>query len=230
MWVCIEVVVLDSRRFAPGSHIVLRGCGQRMLGRLQALSRVDSLSQTTAYARAPISCKGTAIARGTPLLLPNDQTLSLCLQHPCSDTDEKFASVSITLDVHAFLQGVVCAYDAVSGTHAVFYATRLRANQGPAQHRRVCPLVRAEACARVCLARDIFVCTDVSRCVCVDAAEADFCRHLMCLSLSPTGAASESECGAACEDGSPRSLNQTSSSSDSGGLVPVTTVHATNQA
>ena len=202
MWVCIEVLVLDSKRLPPGSHIVLRGCGQRMLGRLQALGSVDSLSHATAYARAPITVHGATVARGTPLLLPNDQSLSLCLQHPCSDTDERFAGVSLAVDVHAFSQGVVCARDAVSGTHAVFYATRLGATRGPAQHRRVRPLLRAQACARVCLARDIFVPVEVPRCLCADAAEAEFCARLLRLALLPAVAtehvsedASESEFG-----------------------------------
>ena len=186
MWVCIEVLVLDSKRLPPASHIVLRGCGQRMLGRLQALGSVDSLSHATAYARAPVTLHGTTIARGTPLLLPKDQRLSLCLQHPCSDTDEKFATVSLVLDVHAFSQGVVCARDAMSGTHAVFYACRLGATRGPAQHRRVHPLLRAQACARVCLPRDIFVPAEVPRCLCADASEAEFCASLLRLALLPS--------------------------------------------
>lgn len=182
---CIEVLVLDSKRLPPGSHIVLRGCGQRMLGRLQALGPVDSLSHATAYARAPVTVHGATIARGTPLLLPNDQRLSLCVQHPCSDTDERFASVSLALDVHAFSQGVVCTRDALSGAHAVFYASRLGPTRGPAQHRRVRPLLRAQSCARVCLARDIFVPAEAPRCLCVDEAEAEFCARLLRLALLP---------------------------------------------
>ena len=188
MWVCIEVLVLDSKRLPAASHIVLRGCGQRMLGRLQALGAAEPLSHATVYARAPVTLQGATVARGTPLLLPNDQRLSLCLQHSCSDTDEVFASVSLALDVHAFSQGVVCAHDAVSGAHAVFYASRLNAAQGPAQHRRVHPLLRAQACSRVCLARDIFVPAEVPRCLCADGAEAEFCACLLRLALLPADA------------------------------------------
>lgn len=178
MWVCIEVVVLDARRFVPGSCIVLRGCGKRMLARMLPLPGVSCLSHGTAFAHRPLPWSGTTVARGVPVLLPEDQTLSLCLVRPCSDSDDVFATVPLVLDVHAFSHGVVSLCDRVSGSNIVLYASRVRGMLAPSQHRRVLPLARLPLIADACAARGVFAARDADRCVCKDPSESLFSKLL----------------------------------------------------
>ena len=82
MWICIEMLALDSRHFAPGARIVLRTGDGRLLGLFSAVHAAPSAPHMTCYACHPVRMRESSLASGVGLQLPEHEHIRVCVRPP----------------------------------------------------------------------------------------------------------------------------------------------------
>lgn len=196
LYLCIEMLALDSSDLPPGALIVLRATDGRMVARLSPLRRVPAFPHVTCYAGRPMrlptqktdgpksDLNTIEIATGAAVYIPDHARLAVCVLPAHSDTDHPLAHITLTIDAFHFRHGVLLMQDPANRRSVMVFAHRV-----PPTEVAVRRVVRTDACWRklcaACTASRVFEPRYPQKCLCTGEHEKSVSQRVGTQALRP---------------------------------------------